>query len=220
MRKILTWWEYGDIIEVGGGNVIEQEDREESRYGKDKTKTIDHTYIESGAYRRKFDNISNNKELNKNLYQSAKKMLFHRSGTDFEDMYWFDGDTGKEFASITDMQKPSKVDYTPEFVSRHKDIHNKVTIHNHPRSMPPSMGDFQSAYDNGYALGIIAAHDGTVYTYRNIIDPQPELYTTLTADYKSMGFSDFTAEQKALDEMMSRGYLEYREVNTNASHRR
>jgi hypothetical protein len=193
--------------------MIEQEIREDSRYGKDKSTAIDHNYIDSGEYRRKFDNITDNKELNRNLYLSAKKMLNHRTGTDFEDMYWFDGDNGKEFASKTDMKTPSVVKYSPDYMKKFQDIKNKVTIHNHPRSMPPSIGDFQSAFDNGYSNGVIAAHDGSVYTYKIILEPQPELYKTLTADYKAMGFSDITAEQKALDEMMSRGYIYYRKVD-------
>ena len=56
--------------------------KEEQRYGRNKETLVNHTYIESGEYRRKFDNISDNAELNKLLYQLAKKMLTHRSGTD------------------------------------------------------------------------------------------------------------------------------------------
>jgi hypothetical protein len=195
--------------------MIEQEIREDSRTGKDKTTAIDHNYIESGEYRRKFDNISDNPLLNRNLYQSAKRMLIHRTGTDFEDMYWFDGDSGKEFASVTDMKVPSIVRYSPEFMKKHKNIHNKVTIHNHPKSMPPSMGDFESAFRNDYSLGIIAAHDGTVYIYKNLTKPQPELYDSISSNLRAMGYSEFSVEIMTLDEMMSRGVLEYRKVKKN-----
>ncbi|MDR0903123.1 MAG: hypothetical protein LBM59_00640 [Ruminococcus sp.] len=193
--------------------MIEQEIREDSRYGKDKSTAIDHNYIDSGEYRRKFDNISDNKELNKNLYQRAKKMLNHRSGTDFEDMYWFDENTGKEFTSITNMSIPSVVKYSPDFMKKYHDIKNKVTIHNHPRSMPPSMGDFESAYRNGYSFGVIAAHDGTVYIYRNLTKPQAELYDSITSNLRAMGYSEFGVEVMALEEMADRGILVFKEVN-------
>jgi hypothetical protein len=200
------------IIVAGGGDVKEQEDKEESRYGKDKTTAVDHNYIDSGEYRRKFDSISNNKELNRNLYQSAKLMLNHRSGTDFEDMYWFNGDSGKEFAAKTDMKTPSVVRYSPNFMKKYQGIKNKVTIHNHPRSMPPSIGDFESAFNNSYSLGVIACHDGTVYVYRNIFSPQVDLYETLTDGFKSIGYSEFTSEKLTLEEMVNRGLLIFREV--------
>ncbi len=64
---------------------------EEQRIGKNKNTAINHTYILGGEYRRKFDFISSEPSLNKLLYQLAKKMLIHRSGTRHEDMYWIDG---------------------------------------------------------------------------------------------------------------------------------
>ena len=65
---------------------------EEQRKGRNKETTVDHTYIDSGEYKRKFDAISNNKKLSRILYGIAKSMLFHCSGTKYEDMYWIDLD--------------------------------------------------------------------------------------------------------------------------------
>ena len=66
---------------------------EEQRIGRDKTTTINHAYINSNKYRRKFDLISNNIALSRILYRIAKRMLEHRSGTKYDDMYWIDLDT-------------------------------------------------------------------------------------------------------------------------------
>lgn len=63
------------------------------RYGRDKSTLINHTYINSGTYKRKFDLIANDKELSRLLYKVAKQMLEHRFGSKFEDMYWIDLDT-------------------------------------------------------------------------------------------------------------------------------
>lgn len=68
---------------------------ENQRYGRNKNTTINHLYINSGEYRRKFDKVTENKELSRLIYSKAKEMLFHRSGTLLEDMYWIDVDTGK-----------------------------------------------------------------------------------------------------------------------------
>lgn len=63
---------------------------EEQRYGRNKDTVINATYINSGDYRRKFDRITDLPELNRLLYKLSKKMLKHRSGTRYEDMYWID----------------------------------------------------------------------------------------------------------------------------------
>lgn len=192
--------------------MVETEDREESRYGRDKSTAIDHKYINSGEYRRKFDNLTDNIVLNRNLYQSAKKMLVHRSGTDFEDMYWLDGSTGKVFNSITNMNVTSRVVYPQNYMDKHRDIINKVTIHNHPRSMPPSIGDYESAYRNGYSNGVVVCHNGTVYLYKNLTEPSKEVYDTFMNRLLLIGYSDFTASMKTLEEMNARKLLLFREV--------
>ncbi len=76
-------------INLEGDNVS----LEYQRYGRNKETTINHTYINSGEYRRKFDKITDNVEVNRTLYLKAKEMLQHRSGTMLEDMYWIDRET-------------------------------------------------------------------------------------------------------------------------------
>lgn len=68
---------------------------EYQRYDRNKDTLVSKYYIESGEYRRKFDKISDNKEVSRVLYAKAKEMLNHRSGTKIEDMYWIDGKTGE-----------------------------------------------------------------------------------------------------------------------------
>ena len=69
--------------------------KEEQRYGRNKETVIDHAYINSGQYRKKFDYISSDRSLNRLVYNLAKEMLYHRSGTRYEDMYWIDMNTVK-----------------------------------------------------------------------------------------------------------------------------
>ena len=54
--------------------LIQAED-EGQRYGRNKDTVINHTYINSGSYRRKFDFISDLSELNRLIFQLSKKML-------------------------------------------------------------------------------------------------------------------------------------------------
>ena len=59
---------------------------EEQRYGRNKPTQVNHTYLNSGAYRRKFDTLTDSRSLNRLIYQSAKEMLIHRSGTMLENL--------------------------------------------------------------------------------------------------------------------------------------
>ncbi len=58
---------------------------ESQRYGRNKSTMINKSYIESGEYRRKFDRITDDANLARLLYNKAKEMLYHRSGTEYED---------------------------------------------------------------------------------------------------------------------------------------
>ena len=86
--------------------------KEEQRYGRNKETVINRAYIESGEYRKKFDRISNDAELNKLLYQLAKRMLIHRSGTLYEDMYWIDPETLQVVASETNCELEQRIVYS------------------------------------------------------------------------------------------------------------
>lgn len=119
--------------------------QEIQRYGRDKNTIINHSYINSGAYRNKFDKISSDQTLNRMAYQIAKRMLQHRSGTQFEDMYWIDIDTLEVVASEISQKRERKIKYsknTKKAILKHD---NLLVIHTHPNSMPPSINDFNSA---------------------------------------------------------------------------
>lgn len=109
---------------------------EEQRYGRNKPTAINHTYIESGEYRRKFDNITKNNQINKLLYKLAKKMLIHRSGTMLEDMYWIDPVEIKVIASETGQKEPSSIVYSGVTINTIKKYEHLITIHSHPESFP------------------------------------------------------------------------------------
>ena len=85
---------------------------ENQRYGRNKSTLVNKTYVDSGEYKRKYDSATDNKEVNKSLYDCAKKALKHRSGTAFEDMYWIDGETGRVMLSVTDSADERTITYT------------------------------------------------------------------------------------------------------------
>ena len=189
-----------------GSSKIDEEDAdnlfENQRAGRNKSTQINKTLIESGQYRNKFDSISDNVDVVREAYQDAKKMLYHRSGSKLEDMYWIDGATGKTIAKELDQKEEGKVFYskaTTKAISKTKDI---IAMHNHSGSMPPSIADFNSAYDNGYRLGMAICHDGTIYGYTSNERVPVKLYDLYIAEYKDKGYSEKDAQLHALETIM------------------
>lgn len=188
---------------------------EEQRYGRNKHTTIDHTYINSGEYRKKFDYISDNLPLNRMLFKLAKKMLLHRSGTLYEDMYWVDLNTMEIVAEETQTDVEQEIIYskkTKDVVKRHN---NLLTIHSHPNSFPPSISDFNSNFSNNYSVGIIICHDGKIYMYSAAEDISKDYYNLTVAEYIKQGYNEFDAQIKAIEEIKEKFEIKFKEVTDN-----
>ena len=185
---------------------------ENQRYGRNKSTLVNSAYIESGEYRRKFDNLTPNDEVNRVLYAKAKEMLKHRSGTLFEDMYWIDGDTGKIIISALNEQTEKAVAYTGAMKKVLKGRNNIIAIHTHPHSMPPSAADFNACYKNNYRQGIIICHNGKVlcYTAEGIIDEN--LYNSYIAKFARRGFDEYKAQIMALNTIKENVIIDFWEV--------
>ena len=185
---------------------------EAQRYGRNKDTLVNNTYINSGEYRRKFDAISDNAKLNRMLYQLAKMMLMHRSGTLYEDMYWIDLDTLKVVAEETGDNFQSQIVYskkTKEEILKHN---NLMTIHSHPNSFLPSIEDINSNFEWGYSKGIVVCHNGEVYAYVAEEAITPAYYNMCIAKYAAQGYNENTAMKKAFEKLQEDFNIEVWEV--------
>jgi len=186
---------------------------ENQRYGRNKNTLINNAYINSGEYRRKFDKATNNPLVNKALYASAKQALQHRSGTVFEDMYWIDSLTGKILLSVTDSTDERAIIYTAKIKSALKNIRQIITIHTHPSSMPPSIDDFNSCFNNGYEAGFVACHNGKLFKYISQQQVSKTLYDLYVGNYLDSGYSEFDAQFKALEKIKESHMIDFKEVD-------
>lgn len=185
---------------------------EQQRKGRNKNTIIDYNYTSSNRYRKKFDYISNDKKLNKLLYKIAKKMLLHRSGTEYEDMYWIDLINGKIVCKITDSKYKKKILYTTTIKKMIKKSENLLTIHTHPDSFPPSIDDINSNYDHNYEIGIVICHDGRVYMYSAEERINVNYYKLTVEDYLKNGYNEDTAQIEALKELQKKFSIYFKEV--------
>jgi hypothetical protein len=191
---------------------MEDENYEEQRYGRNKNTHINNSYIKSGEYRRKFDEISDNPKLNRKLYCLAKKMLRHRAGTMYEDMYWLNPDTAAVIAAEIDGEQEEKIEYSETTIRSVENVKGLMTIHSHPNSYPPSADDFNSNYEHGYVMGIVCCHDGKIFVYRANEYVDLELYTAYVQKYKMEGNNEFEAQMSALRIIMKNTDIAFREL--------
>lgn len=185
---------------------------EYQRYGRNKNTLVNHAYIESGEYRRKFDKLTDDPEVNKVLYNCAKEALKHRSGTEFEDMYWIDGSTGNILMSVTDSTVESAIIYTDKIIKSVKKYKNAVTIHTHPSSMPPSVSDLNSCYENNYSMGFVACHNGKIFGYTSNEYIIESLYTAYIQRFIKAGNNEYMSQIKALEKLSQSYRIDFWEV--------
>ena len=187
---------------------------ENQRYGRNKDTIVNKTYIESGEYKRKFDSINENIDVKKTLYAKSKEMLKHRSGTTFEDMYWLDSANGQIVAKEIDCQKERFVDYSATTRKTVDSYRNRtlVAIHSHPSSMPPSVSDFNSCFQNKYKCGYIACHNGKVYAYTANEEISEKLYSMYVENFLKSGLSEYEAQISTIHKLMNNYQIDFWEV--------
>lgn len=188
------------------------QEKERQRYGRNKNTVINHAYIESGEYRRKFDQITDNPDVNRVLYQKAKEMLYHRSGTEIEDMYWIDGDTGDVVAKQLNETSIKSIHYSAGILNRIKGKRNLITLHTHPGSMPPSSADINSSYYHKYFIGLVVCHNGRIFKYKGLQSLSTMLFDMLVAKKKAEGYNEEKAQIEVLTNLKENGILELEEV--------
>lgn len=109
--------------------------------------------------------------------EDARRMLGHRAGTAYEDLYAYNLTTGERLGSVTNSRKRQEVEPSKKMIRRISDAvsagHEVAMMHNHPGSSIPSAADVLSIKRTGAKFGAIACHDGSLYVYEIIGDPAP-----------------------------------------------
>ncbi len=104
-----------------------------------------------------------------------RRILRHRSGTPYEDLYAYDVTNGKRLASVTTSEVEREVRASKKMKRRIKGAIDSgaevVMLHNHPGSSIPSAADIASLKASGSSFGVIACHDGSLYRYSLVGEP-------------------------------------------------
>ena len=141
--------------------------------------------IEFESYRKKFNQVTGNSNVNDALRRYARTMLVHRNGTDGEDLYIISAKTGKRLFSKTAGKNELGVELTNEEIARIKEYAKTegiIGMHNHPTNLLPTGSDFVTAGARGYDFGMVVAHDGRVFLYKVGNKPFRSEYFNRTVD--------------------------------------
>ena len=181
-------------------------------YGRNKETQINHGYINSGKYRKKFNDITESTKLNRLIYQYAKQMLEHRSGTEIEDMCWFDIETEEVIASKLDETDRHVIHVDDNLLSKLKKYEQIIPIHTHPSSMPPSPADFNCIVDINANFGIILCHDGKIFIYSAKCHVDEKLWNKYIEVFRAEGQDEYQAQLSAIYKIQDTGDIYFEEV--------
>ena len=139
-------------------------------------------------------------------------MLIHRSGTEFEDMYWIDLDEIRVIAEETNSLVKKRIIYSNKIIKKSQSCKNIIIIHSHPDSFPPSIADFNSNYDHNYVVGIVACHNGKLYMYSANERINEDYYKLVVEGFLKIGYNEEEAQIKALENLQINFYIKFKEV--------
>lgn len=152
---------------VAPANEKWRREQENSKKKYQYSSTIIHTdKINSSDYRRRIDKIPESTEVKRSVWKNAKDMLYHRSGTKYEDIAFIDSKTGRSIIN-KNFDKESTVSPNKRMKAMLKELepYTIIAVHNHPGSSPPSYSDIMACKDRKYKYGLVVCHDGTIYKY-------------------------------------------------------
>ena len=161
--------------------------------------------VDTKKYVDTFQKVEPKPQISKELVSSSRAILEHRNGTNYEDYRLIDARTGKIVAIADSPIKEAQVNYSEEVKSalNSQDDKRYISIHNHPKSSPPSAADLNALRRNTKVdYGIIVGHDGTIIKYTA---PNAEIdrndFIDRQKKYVKHGYTLFTAHIKALEEL-------------------
>lgn len=192
--------------------IEDDEDILNEKRGKDIGSKVNWDIVNSDEYKEKFKGISKSVNVDNEIYNISKRILKHRDGSIFEDLYIVDLKTGKTITYTTqDTEKGVKRTIKLEKILN-RNNKDYVIIHNHPHSGNFSDSDLNTLFNSNSISKIIAAgHDGTLYTMNsknleiNIANELNVYYTKI----KKQGYSSVTAEEMAFNIISDKYGLDY-----------
>ena len=145
---------------------------------------VDMGKVGGKSYRKNVEKVFG-KETAPLVHDDMRRMLGHRSGTLYEDIYAYDLDAGVRIGSETSQRSTFSASIGKKLAGAMMEStsagHRVAIVHNHPNSGAPSAADINSLRKNGASFGVIACHDGSILRFEQVGEPIGG-YTAITTD--------------------------------------
>ncbi|WP_294775821.1 hypothetical protein [uncultured Eubacterium sp.] len=159
-------------------------------------------YIKSDEYRSKFSKLTDNTKVNEAIRNATSGMLTHRNGTNFEDLYVIDAETGDVVIRQTNAIRELTVNLSKEqremLLNAKANGRKLIGIHNHPTNIMPTGSNYLTSYSRNYEFGLVATHNGELYMYNCNDKFIGGLYDMEVDKYIKNGYNVIKAQEKAL----------------------
>ena len=122
--------------------------------------------IDSNEFRKRIDILQESVKARRSIWQNAKGMLHHRTGTKYEDLAFIDSKTGKGIINKSfDKERHASPNRKMIDMLNGAEPNTIIAIHNHPGSSVPSLADLLVCGRRKYKYGLVVCHDGKIYKY-------------------------------------------------------
>lgn len=158
--------------------------------------TVDLKYINSDEYKQKFNGITGNPNVDKQLHSQAVAQLTHRNGTYGEDLTLINAETGNIEGRQSKSLSENGVEYNNSLnkAVEHNPPYSLISIHNHPTNNPPTGSDLVSNGSRKYKLGVVVTHNGRVFTYKAGNTPfLANSFDNIVDKNRSRGYNEYEA---------------------------
>ena len=143
-------------------DILKAAEKSRSNPGPDK-RAIVSDIIGTDEYGKKMQQVGEPKNITDIMTHQARKTLWRRNGTPYEDLIFVDPTTGTVRAQRT-QNTPGEVKPTEKMKEMAlKKPRTIISIHNHPHNNLPSYDDLESA--KRYQYGVVVCHNGNIYKY-------------------------------------------------------
>ena len=165
-------------------------------------------YVRSDEFVDKLKSHPKTSHISDSIARVSRQILQHRNGTQYEDYYLLDAETGRVVALSNKARKIKGVVYNEQVRKAFKESPEQslISIHNHPSGYPPSLSDFASLQqrnkNNTVKYGLTIGHDGSVYWYskpnKRIHKKANQEYENLIEKMIKLGYTEVKAQEKTL----------------------
>ena len=197
---------------------------EQERKNRQNDFSINKAVVDSNEYKEKFATITTDNAVNEKIYDKSLDILYHRNGTDYEDMHLISVVDGKVKGSQTKVEYYDRVseelrhnhvwyNESLESAVKNNPQNTLISIHNHSGNKPPSGGDFESQFTHRYKGGVISCHNGDLYYYEVGKKRFTGTLYDMTVDkYIKQGYSESEAYIKTLDQFVEDFGIKWRRL--------